>query len=100
MLILEALLQNEIQTALSRNSLVWNTGCVYDISTLVGSSSSCAISTDNDNEGILHTSQISKIGASPSDCLMSYPGHQSGAGGGGGLNTVEMQSVYFTAPVD
>ena len=31
------------------------------------------------NEGLLHIPQISKVGASPSDCLMSYQGHWLGA---------------------
>ena len=30
------------------------------------------------NEGVLHIPQISKAGASPSDGLMSYPGHSLG----------------------
>ena len=31
---------------------------------------------NNDNEGVLYTPQSSSItGASPSDCLVSYPGH-------------------------
>ena len=29
----------------------------------------------NGNEGILHIPQSSRAGTSPSDCLMSYPGH-------------------------
>ena len=29
----------------------------------------------NGREGVLHIPQISKAGASPSDCLISYPGH-------------------------
>ena len=29
----------------------------------------------NGDEGVLHIPQISKAGASPSDCLMLYPGH-------------------------
>ena len=29
----------------------------------------------NDNEGVLHVPQSSKIGALPSDGLLSYPGH-------------------------
>ena len=32
----------------------------------------------NGNEGALHIPQSSKTGASPSDCLMSYPGHLLG----------------------
>ena len=31
----------------------------------------------NDNEGALRIPQISKAGALPSDCLMSYPGYSS-----------------------
>ena len=29
----------------------------------------------NGNEKVLHNPQSSKTGTSPSDCLMSYPGH-------------------------
>ena len=35
-----------------------------------------------------------QTGASPSDCLMSYPGHSMGES----YPSAEMQSVYFTAP--
>ena len=35
----------------------------------------------DDNEGVLHIPQSSSItGTSPSDCLVSYPGHSSGEG--------------------
>ena len=44
----------------------------------------------NGNEGLLHIPQSSKIGVSPSDCLVSYSGH----------SLAEMQSVYSTAPAD
>ena len=33
---------------------------------------------NDDNEGVLHIPQISKAGASPSDCLMSYLEHSLG----------------------
>ena len=48
------------------------------------------------NEGVLHIPQISKPGASPSDCLISYPGHLLL----GSYASAEMQSVYSRAPAD
>ena len=49
------------------------------------------------NEEALHISQSSSItGTSPSDCLMSNPGHL--LGGVGSYLSGEMQSVYSTAP--
>ena len=50
----------------------------------------------NGNEGVLYIPQISKVGALPSDCLMSYPGHSLGDS----YPSAEMQSVYSTAPAD
>ena len=51
----------------------------------------------NGDEGVLHISQSSRItGTSPSDCLVSYPGHSLL----GPYPSAEVQSVYFTAPVD
>ena len=48
------------------------------------------------NEGVFRVPQSSSItGASPSDCLMSYPGHSLG---GEAYPSAEMQSVYATAP--
>ena len=47
----------------------------------------------NRNEGLLHIPQISKARPSPSDCLMSYPGHSLR----GTYTSAEMQSVYSTA---
>ena len=44
---------------------------------------------------ILHIPQNSRVGTSPSDCLMSYPGYS----GGGSHPSAEMQSVYSSAPV-
>ena len=49
------------------------------------------------NEGVLHIPQSSSItGASPSDCLVSYPGHSLGES----YSSVEIQSVYSTALAD
>ena len=51
----------------------------------------------NCNEGVLHIPQSSSIaGTSPSDCLVSYPGHSLG----GSYPSAEVQSVYSTAPAD
>ena len=54
----------------------------------------------DDNEGVLHIPQSSSIaGTSPSDCLVSYPGHS--LGGVGSYPSAEKQSVYSTAfPAD
>ena len=50
------------------------------------------------NEGVLRIPQSSSIaGTSPSDCLVSYPGHSLG---GGSYPSAEKQSVYSTAPAD
>ena len=52
----------------------------------------------NGNEGVLCIPQSSSItGTSPSDCLVSYPGHSLG---GESYPSAEKQSVYSTAPVD
>ena len=49
------------------------------------------------NEGVLFIPQSSSItGTSPSDCLVSYPGHTLG----GSYLSAEMHSVYSTAPAD
>ena len=49
--------------------------------------------------GILRIPQSSSItGTSPSDCLVSYPGHSSARGGS--YLSAEVQSVYSTAPAD
>ena len=45
---------------------------------------------------VLHITQISKVGASPSDGLMSYPGHSLRES----YLSVEMQSVYSSSPAD
>ena len=50
------------------------------------------------NEGVLRILQSSSLaGTSPSDCLVSYPGHLLG---GGSYPSAEKQSVYSTAPAD
>ena len=50
------------------------------------------------NEGILCIPQSSSItGTSPSDCLVSYPGHPLGVGT---YPSAEKQLVYSTAPAD
>ena len=50
----------------------------------------------NGNEGVLCIPQSSSItGTSPSDCLVSYPGHSLGRGS---YPSAEMQSVYSTVP--
>ena len=50
------------------------------------------------NVGVLRIPQSSSIaGTSPSDCLVSYPGHSLE---GGSYPPAEKQSVYSTAPVD
>ena len=47
------------------------------------------------NEGVLRIAQSSSItGTSPSDCLVSYPGHSLGDS----YPSAEVQSVYSTAP--
>ena len=49
------------------------------------------------NEGVLHVPQSFSITeASPSDCLMSYPGHSLGEF----YPSAEIQSVYSTAAVN
>ena len=50
------------------------------------------------NEGVLCIPQSSSItGTSPSDCLVSYPGHSLG---GGYYPSAEKQLVYSAAPAD
>ena len=52
----------------------------------------------NGNKGVLSISQISNItGSSPSDSLVSYPGHSLE---GGSYSSAEKQSVYSIAPSD
>ena len=49
------------------------------------------------NKEVLCIHQSSSITeASPSDCLVSYPGHSLG----GSYPSAEMQSAYSTAPAD
>ena len=52
------------------------------------------------NEEVHNIPQSSSItGTSPSDCLVSYPGYQLGAGGKS-YSSAEMQSVFSTVPAD
>ena len=53
--------------------------------------------SNNSNEGVFHILQSSRTGASPSNCLVSYPGHSDVCGGRSCL-AVKMQSVYSTVP--
>ena len=55
---------------------------------------------NNVSEGVLHIFQISKAGASPSDDLMSYPGHLLEMGWGMSYSSAKMHLVYFTAQGD
>ena len=49
------------------------------------------------NKGVLFILQSSSIpGTSPSDCLVSYPGHSLGKS----YSSAEMQSMYSAAPAD
>ena len=48
------------------------------------------------NEGVFCITQITKAGASPSDDLMSYPGHSLGMS----YPSAEMGSVYSTTPTN
>ena len=49
------------------------------------------------NEGVLHIPQSSSTaGTSPSDCLVSYPGHSLG----GSYPSAEVKSVHSTAPAN
>ena len=51
------------------------------------------------NERVLRIPHSSSIAAtSPTDCLVSYPGHS--LVGGGSYSSAEKQSVYSTAPAD
>ena len=52
----------------------------------------------NGNEGVLYILFYSRIGASPSDSLMSYPGYS--LGWWGSYATAEMKSMYSTGPAN
>ena len=66
--------------------------------TLLGATTTSQSGPGSDgNEGVLHISQSFSItGASPSDCLVSYPRHLLGEL----FSSAEMQSVYSAAPAD
>ena len=74
------------------NSPIW---AIFDLSgaTTLGQN---GLGSDG-NEEVLHSLQSSSIiEASPSDCLMSYPGHSLGES----YLSAEMQSVYSAAPAN
>ena len=60
---------------------------------LIGPYQSWSGPRSNGNERVFHIPQISKAGVSPSDCLISYPGHLLGRS----YPSAEIQSVYSTA---
>ena len=63
-----------------------------------GATTPCQSGPGSDgNEEVLHISQSFRIsGVSPSDCLMSYPGHSQGEC----YPSEEIQSVYSTVKAD
>ena len=75
------------------NSSIWPIDKTLSGATNMGQSGAGSDS----NEKVLHISQSSSItGASPSDCLMSYPGHLLNKS----YPSAEMQSVYSAAPAE
>ena len=58
------------------NSSIWPIDRTLSDATTQGQSGP----RSNGNEGVLHISQGSRTGASPSGSLMSYPGHSLGGG--------------------
>ena len=78
------------------NSSIWLVDKTLSEAIILGQSGS----GKNGNEGVLHIPQSSSItGALASDCLLSYAGHSLSVCVCGGSNpSVEMQSVYSTAP--
>ena len=65
--------------------------------TLSGTTTPCQSGPEsNGNEGVPRFPQSSKTGASPSDCLVSYPGHSLEES----YPSTEMQLVYSTAQAD
>ena len=91
-LIDQTVLFQRIQFSIMSNSSIWPID-----RTLSGATSPDRSQLDSDgNEGVLRISQNSCItGASPSDGLMSYPGHSLCVGGRSYL-FAEMQLVYST----
>ena len=72
------------------NSSIWPIDKTLTGATIPGQS----VPGNSGDEGVLHITQSSKAGTSPSDSLMSYPGHLSERA----YPSAEMQSVYSTAP--
>ena len=72
---------------------------IYPIDrTLSGATTSGQSGLGSDgNKGVLHIPQSSRIiEASPSDCLVSYPGHALGES----YSSAEMQSMYSAASAE
>ena len=81
------------QSPLDQHSSFWAIDRTLSGITILGQSGPGS----NGSEGLLHISQSSSITwISPSDCLVSYPGHSLGES----YTSAEIQLVYSTAPAD
>ena len=91
---IQAILFQTIQFSISTHfSSIWSIDRTLSGATTPGQSGPGS----NKNEGVLHIPQSSSITrASPSDCLVSYPGHSLGES----YPSAEMQTVYSTAPAN
>ena len=70
---------------------IWSIDRTLSSATTLGQS----VPGSDGNEGVLHIPQSSGItGTSPSDCLVSYPGHSLRES----YSSAKKQSVYSTAP--
>ena len=74
------------------NSSIWPIDMTLSGATTQGQSGPGS----NGNQGVLHIPQSSKIGASPFDALVSYPGHNLGEP----YPFAEMQTAYSIIPTD
>ena len=88
-----------IQLNISLHAVKWSNSsiCLFDRTLSGANTPGNSGPSSNGNKGVLHIHQSSSIiGASASDCLMSYAGHSLDAGEGSYLSA-EMLSVYSTA---
>ena len=69
------------------NSSIWPIDRILSGATTPGQSGPAS----NDYESLLHIPQSSQTEASPSDCLVSYPGHLLGRG----LTPLQRRSQYI-----
>ena len=77
--------------------LLWQISIWLIDGTLSGATTSGQIGQGSSgNEGVLHIPQSFRTGASPSDGLVSYPGHSLGES----YPSTEMQLVYSAAPAN